>query len=186
MVWTNAATEWYNAKKGTSYIPVYTDGGDIIRDSRDTNATACDNALAGSGNGFRLLASNEWELAARYKSDANNDGDISDAGEYYPGNYASGATADYTDATATGLVAWYIDNSGGTTHDVKTKAANALGLYDMSGNVWEWCFDLSGSNRVLRGGDWVAGGDYVQLGIVVDISPTYKENQTGLRLGRTE
>jgi formylglycine-generating enzyme required for sulfatase activity len=56
----------------------------------------------------------------------------------------------------------------------------------MSGNVWEWCFDLSGSNRVLRGGDWVAGGDYVQLGIVVDISPTYKENQTGLRLGRTE
>ena len=71
-------------------------------------------------------------------------------------------------------VAWYGDNSGSKTHPVAQKQANALGLYDMSGNVWEWCSDWysdsyykqspqndpqglnSGSSRVLRGGGWNA------------------------------
>jgi uncharacterized repeat protein (TIGR02543 family) len=191
MVWTNAATEWCNAKNctgtGATYTAMYTYGGSTIKDSRDSNATACDAAVVGSGNGFRLLTSNEWELAARYKVDANGDGDISDPGEYYPGNYASGATAPYTDATATGLVAWYSGNAGGTTHDVKTKAANALGLYDMSGNVWEWCFDLNAPNptRIYRGGSWTSGDTYVQLGWVDPNAPTTAENKTGFRLGRT-
>jgi formylglycine-generating enzyme required for sulfatase activity len=191
MVWTNAATEWYNANNAptdTDYTPVYTYGGLTIKDSRETNATACDNAVAGSGNGFRLLTSNEWELAARYKVDANSDGDISDPGEYYPGNYASGATAAYTDATATGLVAWYTVNSGATTHAVKTRAANALGLYDMSGNVWEWCFDLNAPNptRIYRGGSWVSGEAFVELGYIEPMSPATAENKTGFRIGRTE
>jgi formylglycine-generating enzyme required for sulfatase activity len=188
MVWTNAATEWYNAKNATTYAPVYTYSGSTIKDSRDTNATACDAAVAGAGNGFRLLTSEEWELAARYKVDANGDGDIADPGEYYPGNYASGATAPYTNATATGLVAWYSGNSGGTTHDVKTRAANALGLYDMSGNVWEWCFDLNAPNptRIYRGGSWVSGEAFVELGYIEPMSPATAENKTGFRIGRTE
>jgi uncharacterized repeat protein (TIGR02543 family) len=189
MVWSNAATEWYNANNlptDTDYTPVYRDGSNnVIKDSRDANAAVCDAAVA-SGNGFRLLTSEEWELAARYKVDANGDGDISDPGEYYPGNYASGATAPYTNATATGLVAWYSGNSSSTVHDVKTKTANALGLYDMSGNVWEWCFDLNGTNRMYRGGSWASGAEYVELGYIVDSNPpTTAENKTGLRLGRT-
>ncbi len=186
MVWTNAATEWYNNKMGTSYTPVYTYGGVTIKDSRDTNAAACDGAVAGSANGFRLLTSNEWELAARYKVDANSDGDISDLDEYYPGNYASGATLPTTDTAATGLVAWYSVNSGGTTHDVKTRAANALGLYDMSGNVREWCFDLSGANRIVRGGSWNSTADSVRLGYVEQSPPATADNETGLRLGRSD
>ena len=69
-----------------------------------------------------------------------------------------------------GNVAWYVSNSGSTTHAVGTKAANALGIYDLSGNVWEWCWDIygsyptgdqnnpsgpaTGSSRIFRGGSW--------------------------------
>ena len=185
MVWMNALTEYYNAQNGTSLVAVYTYGGSIIRDSRDSNANACDNVVAGATNGFRLLTSDEWELAARNINDANSDGDIQDAGEYYPGNYASGATADYNDSGATGLVAVYSANSGSTAA-VKSKNANALSLYDMSGNVWEWVFDLTGSNRLGRGGSWVFSANYLRVGYVDGGSPPDSEfNQVGFRLART-
>jgi formylglycine-generating enzyme required for sulfatase activity len=187
IVWTNALTEYYNAQNGTSYAVVYTsDAGYTtpIRSSADGAYGSSVNSTAGSfdnpyvnpdAKGFRLPTSDEWELAARYIDDANGDGDIMDAGEYYPGNYASGAIADYNNATITGHVSWYSVNSGSSTHTVGLRLANALGLFDLSGNVLEWAYDwhpsFIGSNRVGRGGGWYDTATGMQVGGVSNGNP---------------
>jgi len=116
----------------TGLTPVYTYSSQVIRDSRDTNSTACTSAVCNwSANGYRLPSEGEWQYAASNKGAT-------------PYNYASGATADINNATETGKVAWYTDNSGGITKPVGTKQANQLGIYDMSGNVYERCWDWYG------------------------------------------
>jgi formylglycine-generating enzyme required for sulfatase activity len=208
MVWTNALTEYYNAQNGTSYAVVYTS------DAAFTTAikSSADGAFAATVNypspgsfddpyvnlnakGFRLPTDTEWELAARYIADNNSDGDIMDAGEYYPGSYASGATLAYTDFAATSLVAWFgnslVSGTGNTTttQPIKTKIVNALGLFDMSGNVWEWDFDWQpgfvGTGRVYRGGSWVDTAFSLQVGNMGNVSPYLENFNIGFRPART-
>lgn len=87
-----------------------------------------------SADGFRLPTEAEWEYACKAGTTGIRYGELD-------------------------LIAWYKDNSNQTTHNVGQKQPNAWGLYDMLGNVWEWCSDLYdtevyGSYRIFRGGGW--------------------------------
>ena len=132
-----------------------------------------------TGKRFRLPTEAEWEYAAR------------------GGNRSRGYK--YAGSDNLGSVAWYDSKSGFTTHPVGTKSPNELGLYDMSGNVWEWCQDWkggyssvsqtnptgpsSGSNRVLRGGCWDSSpGDCRVSDRLVSAEPSYTFYDLGLRL----
>lgn len=202
MVWSNALTEWYNAQTGSNFAPAYYADPYFtvpIRDSSDgiygtsinTNVGGFDNPYVDTGaKGFRLPTTNEWGLAARYIDDADSDGNIEDAGEHYPGSHISGDTTDpYNISSALGNYAWYGGNSSNSTHAVATKTANAIGLYDMSGNVSEWNFDWDpsyvGAFRVRRGGSWNNTASDLQIGYWIRHAPFYQYVYVGFRLARS-
>jgi sulfatase modifying factor 1 len=215
VVWCNALTEYYNVQNNTNLKCVYCSDSNYsipIRttsnDSLDITAGTQDNPYVNSNaKGFRLPTSNEWELAARFIKDKNNDGDILDTDngyEYYPGTHASGADAKYDVTDTTGItdidgdgdvqltsdVAVYEDNSGNSSAPVKSKgvtSVNPLGLYDMSGNEWEVCFDwdpnYEGLKRLFHGGYWGNNASYLQVGKINSLQPNQgRSDGIGLRI----
>lgn len=184
IVWCNALSEMLG------YDPVY-----MFEDSQGyreivRNATKIDHLHVEERekNGFRLPTSNEWELAARYKGSNRSHRAIEypgGSGNYWtPGNYASGATANVNNTAASQKVSWYRVNS---TQDVgqKPPSGNLLGLYDMSGNVWEWCSTRDGPTRIRRGGSWNNSVNLMQVGRVHSSYPYSLGHNYGFRLLRT-
>ncbi|HPC91616.1 MAG TPA: bifunctional serine/threonine-protein kinase/formylglycine-generating enzyme family protein [Myxococcota bacterium] len=133
------------------------------------------NQMLGTNN-LRLPTEAEWEYACRAGTTAAWYGELD-------------------------KIAWYGDNSGGKTHPVGTKAPNAWGLYDMLGNVWEWCQDWygaypsgsvtdptgpsTGSYRVFRGGSWSSRAWVVRAAYRHYDDPGYRSDALGLRLARS-
>lgn len=118
-----------------------------------------------TADGYRLPTDAEWEYACKGNTGKPRYGEIDE-------------------------IAWYESNSNGTTHKVGLKAPNEWGLYDMLGNVWEWCEDLYdvevyGSYRVFRGGGW----SDQERGILATnrrrSHPTYKIEDLGFRIARS-
>ncbi len=133
---------------------------------------------ANTGKSYRLPTEAEWEFAARGGKNSNN--------------------RKYSGSNILDEVAWYDGTSGSKTHEVGTKAANELGIFDMSGNVWEWCQDCygdydassktnpkgapSGSNRVLRGGGWYNNPQYCRVSSRGSGDPGGRDYFNGFRL----
>ncbi len=184
IVWLNAASEM------SGFNPVYmTPSGTVIKDSRNTSAV--DDAIQTDNNGYRLPTSYEWEMAARWRN-SDGDGAIFLGGRYWtPGDYASGATADFRNSNATNEVAWYQDSTDYPDGTVKTQAVgektpNHLGLYDMSGNVREWTNTTSGLYRVIRDGNYYFEASNMQVGQGLNTGSTnLYSKDVGLRMVRT-
>jgi formylglycine-generating enzyme required for sulfatase activity len=165
-----ANTSWSIYGEGSNYPMYYVSWEEAMDFCRELSRM--------TGKQYRLLTEAEWEYAARGGS--------------------KGTGAKYSGGSSPDRVAWYDGNSGGSTHSVGTKAANELGIYDMSGNVWEWCSDWygdyssgsqtnpqganSGSRRVLRGGSWRSNASFCRVANRNNAAPVLRSDYIGFRL----
>lgn len=181
--------------KANSSWPLYGAGPDypMYYVSWEEAKEFCARLSRQTGKNYTLPTEAEWEYAAR--------GGNKQEGTKYSGGWSVDDVAWYADDVAwyDDDVAWYDGYSGSSTHPCGTKRANALGIYDMSGNVYEWCEDWyanqylqydnnnpkgasSGSYRVLRGGSWSDGAGCCRVAYRGNSSPSLRSGHYGFRV----
>ena len=183
--WCNARSEMDGLTPVYYVTPEWTDGH-LFKTGEVVLTSAC---VRWEASGWRLPTEAEWEWAAR--------GGSQSCGYVYSG----GQTPDE--------VAWYVVNSVNAAYDmvaghgtcaVRTRQPNELGLYDMSGNVWEWCWDWrgdypagevenprgpdTGTYRVTRGGGWIAGAPHCRVDFRNGAAPMVRDCIFGFRAVR--
>ena len=116
----------------------------------------------GTGKKYRLPTQSEWEYAAK------------------GGSLSHGYK--YSGSSDVDSVAWYSSNSNNKTHPVGKKQPNELGIYDMSGNVSEWCSDFFNGNYPVRGGSWYNDNTNCRINYRIHFSPHTKYKFIGFRV----
>jgi hypothetical protein len=163
MKWLNAASEL------DGLTPVYKTGGQVYK----TGEVSPD--VDSSADGYRLPTAVEWEWAARGGKKSNA--------------YTYSGSNDLSE------VGWYADNSGGAEVDISdgngrgtwptgSKKGNELEIFDMSGNVAEWCWDAYGANRRTRGGNWWASASDCSITSSSYSDPAFRHRSMGFRPAR--
>jgi formylglycine-generating enzyme required for sulfatase activity len=170
---------WYNAVEfcnklsiKAGYKPYYNIQKEI-KDPENTNSYDDIKWLVTvnkDAEGFRLPTSAEWEFAAR------------------AGTYTTYFWGESADDSIINQYSVYEKNSNYQTAAAGSKKPNPWGLYDMSGNVWEWCFEWfihqPGKARVIRGGCWKSDDYFIQPGMIFNLYPYLRWNWVGIRVAK--
>lgn len=186
VVWCNALSE----KNGLTPVYYYAGASHIPANvCRVAPVTGDSCEVEPAADGYRLPTEAEWEYAARYI----------DGSSFEPGDQHSGYSIDASIIDC----AWFRDNSTDHTHRGGQKTANSLGIYDMSGNVWEWCWDViepypggsipevyfgpaAGGPRVIRGGSYQVDQFYCRSSFRTGLAHYNNNIDIGFRLCRNE
>jgi formylglycine-generating enzyme required for sulfatase activity len=152
---------WWDAVEFCNALSVHEGVAPAYRIRRNVEYVEWDSAV----DGYRLPTEAEWEYACRAGTTGPRYGPLDE-------------------------IAWYRDNSEGRVHDVGGKRPNPWGVYDMLGNVWEWCWDLYdpdvyGTYRVLRGGGWFDEHWSCRASVRRRSHPTLVVDDLGFRLARS-
>ena len=188
--------KWCNARsEKENLVPCYTVSGTTYKTGQNS-AVGCNFAASG----YRLPSEAEWEKAARGKLTGQNF-PLGNKIGHSKANYYSYTYSFEDDPKNQGYHPSYTAGGYPYTAPVNSFTPNGYGLYNMSGNVWEWCWDWyggytagsqtdpqgapSGSYRVRRGGSWVSYADYCRVALRADRHPTYSFYNVGFRIARS-